>query len=295
MTVLTAIIPVAGLGTRVLPASKAIPKEMLPVVDKPAIQYVIEEAVNAGIKKIVLVTRSGKEAIENHFDRNFELEATLSQKGKIDILDSIRNTLPAGVQIISVRQDNPAGLGHAVLCAAPVLADEPFAVLLPDVLIEESEVLTDLQRMTLAFNELSHSQIMVEQVADDRVSSYGIVDCDGLSLKSGHSIELKDLIEKPDPATAPSNLAIVGRYILPYRIMTLLASTPPGAGGEIQLTDAIQSLVKEQPVDAYKMTGTSHDCGNKSGYLIANIAFGLKHPETAAALSAYISDKKTNK
>lgn len=294
MTVSTAIIPVAGLGTRVLPASKAIPKEMLPVVDKPAIQYVIEEAVSAGIKKIVLVTRSGKEAIENHFDHNLELETILEQKGKAEILDTVRNILPDDVQIVSVRQTSPAGLGHAVLSAAPVVSDEPFAVLLPDVLVEESEPTTDLERMIIAFNERGHSQIMVEQVPDERVSSYGIVDCDGDSLQPGHSITLNGMVEKPEPATAPSNLAIVGRYILPPRIMELLEKTAPGAGGEIQLTDAIESLVKEAPVQAYKMTGNSHDCGNKTGYLLANIAYGLKHPETACALRDYISAKKTS-
>jgi len=295
VTVSTAIIPVAGLGTRVLPASKAIPKEMLPVVDKPAIQYVIEEAVSAGIKKIILVTRSGKQAIEDHFDRNFELETILNQKGKTEILRSIKSILPDDVQLISVRQDSPAGLGHAVLSAAPVIADEPFAVLLPDVLVEDACAVTDLQHMILAFNERGHSQIMVEQVPDERVSSYGIVDCDGYSLEPGQSIELKGMVEKPAPATAPSNLAIVGRYILPSRIMTLLQETPPGAGGEIQLTDAIESLVKEAPVQAYKMTGNSHDCGNKAGYLLANIAYGLRHPETAAALGEYISAQKTSK
>ncbi|MCV6587963.1 MAG: UTP--glucose-1-phosphate uridylyltransferase GalU [Marinobacterium sp.] len=289
MTVTTAIIPVAGLGTRVLPASKSIPKEMLPVVDKPAIQYVVEEAVAAGITQIVLVTRSGKEAIENHFDRNFELEHILASKKKTALLDSIRNVVPEHVSITSVRQNSPAGLGHAVHCAASITGDRPFAVLLPDVLVQNQGGQNDLRQMIALYEKQQYAQIMVEAVPQDRVGSYGIVDCRGEIPASGQSVPLMAMVEKPAPDEAPSNLAITGRYILPGRVMTLLEDIQPGAGGEIQLTDAIQALTLESTVEAYQMQGASHDCGNKAGYLLANVSYGLVHPETAAELRDFLS------
>lgn len=285
----TVVIPVAGLGTRVLPASKAVPKEMLTVVDKPVIQHVVEEAVAAGFTRIVLVTRSGKSAIEDHFDRNAELEQVLEAKGKDKLLDAVRDILPTGVQVISVRQDEAKGLGHAVLCAAPLTGDEDFAVMLPDMLIDNDGARSDLQQMVNAYRSSGKGQIMVEAVPEDQVERYGIVDCGGERPTSGQGAKMKDVVEKPVLAEAPSNLAIVGRYILPARIMELLKSTPRGAGDEIQLTDAIKTLLHEGgELEAFTMAGDLYDCGNKAGLLLANMAMGLKHPETAADLKAFM-------
>ncbi|PSL12930.1 UDP-glucose pyrophosphorylase [Marinobacterium halophilum] len=284
------IIPVAGLGTRVLPASKAIPKEMLSVVDKPVIQHVVEEAAAAGFTQIILVTRSGKSALEDHFDRNAELEHVLESKGKSALLAAVRNTLPAGVQLISVRQDEAKGLGHAVLCAAQLIGDEDFAVMLPDMLIDGTSEACDLQNMVAAYHRNRTGQIMVEAVPEDQVERYGIVDCGSECPASGQSAAMTAVVEKPALADAPSNLAIVGRYILPARIMELLKNTPPGAGNEIQLTDAIEALLNEGgKLEAFTMAGDLYDCGNKAGLLQANIAFGLKHPETAAELQAFLA------
>ncbi|WP_417579138.1 UTP--glucose-1-phosphate uridylyltransferase GalU [Nitrincola sp.] len=282
------VIPVAGLGTRVLPASKAVPKEMLTVVDKPVIQHVVEEAIAAGFTEIILVTRSGKQAIEDHFDHHYELEAELSRKGKTALLESIRDILPPGVEVISVRQPKALGLGHAVLCAAPVVGDEDFAVMLPDMLIDNAGQQRDMSSMAAAWKASGLGQIMVEGVPEDQVQRYGIVDCAGVSVNPGQSADIRGMVEKPDAASAPSNLAIVGRYILPARIMTLLKDTQPGAGDEIQLTDALQTLLSESGLQAYSMAGKLFDCGNKAGLLQANVAFGLQHPETADALRAYI-------
>lgn len=279
-----AIIPVAGLGTRVLPASKAIPKEMLPIVDKPAIQYVVEEAVSAGIKQIILVTRSGKEAIENHFDSNYELESMLTKKGKKKILDEVTNMVPQDVEILSVRQDAPKGLGHAVLCARHISADEPFAVMLPDVLVFQRNNQTDLSRMVEQYQKTGAGQIMVEAVPDNMVHQYGIADCDNPSVAAYASSAIKKLVEKPKREEAPSNLAVVGRYILPGQTMQLLKNTPPGAGDEIQLTDALEELLKFEKLEAYRMGGLTFDCGNKLGYLLANLHAGLNHDETKAGL-----------
>ena len=285
------IIPVAGLGTRVLPASKAIPKEMMPVVDKPVIQYVVEEAVAAGIKDIILVTRSGKSAIEDHFDSHYELEAELARKNKTALLAAIQQIIPSDVSIIAVRQDQAKGLGHAVHCAAPLINDEPFAVILPDVLVNNAADNTnDLARMVTEFEATSVAQIMVGEVPAEKVQSYGIADCKGVQLVAGQSTAINGLVEKPMPEQAPSNLAVIGRYILPAQVMGLLADGKPGAGGEIQLTDAIDSLLNEQPVAAYKMTGETYDCGEKLGYVKANIAYGLQHIETATGLKAFIKN-----
>lgn len=282
------VIPVAGLGTRVLPASKAIPKEMLTVVDKPVIQHVVEEAVAAGFRQIILVTRSGKEAIEDHFDHHYELEAELARKGKTALLESIRDVLPADAEVISVRQPKALGLGHAVLCAAPVVGDDDFAVMLPDMLIDNQNTSRDMSNMVEAFKASGLGQIMVEGVPEDQVQRYGIVDCKGAKVNPGQSANITAMVEKPSPKEAPSNLAIVGRYILPASVMTLLKNTPPGAGDEIQLTDALQTLLSETGLQAYSMAGKLYDCGNKAGLLQANVAFGLQHPETADELRAFL-------
>jgi len=284
------IIPVAGLGTRVLPASKAIPKEMLTVVDKPVIQYVIEEAASAGFTQIILVTRSGKSAIEDHFDHNAELENVLSGKRKDELLRAVRGTLPTGVQLISVRQDKALGLGHAVLCAASLIhPEEDFAVMLPDMLIGSRTLHSDLERMVAEYKQHGCGQIMVQPVPDDQVERYGIVDCGDTPPRAGSGSRLYHLVEKPSRSDAPSNLAIVGRYILPGSIMQVLHDTPAGAGDEIQLTDAIKSWVESGgQLNAFTMTGDLYDCGNKSGLLQANIAFGLKHPETADDIEQFM-------
>jgi len=284
-----AVIPVAGLGTRVLPASKAIPKEMMPVVDKPVIQHVIEEAVAAGIKDIVLVTRSGKNAIEDHFDCHYELESSLEKKGKTAILDSVRNILPQDVSISSVRQHQALGLGHAVLCAAPIIGNDDFAVLLPDMLINcHDQEQADLSAMVENYTQSGCGQIMVEPVPMEIVDRYGVVDCSGVAITAGESANIARMVEKPPVDQAPSNLSINGRYILPARIMELLKDTKPGAGGEIQLTDAMAEYLNEGQLQAFHMRGKTYDCGNKTGYLEANVAYGLQHPETAESFKAFL-------
>jgi UTP--glucose-1-phosphate uridylyltransferase len=291
MTELTKmVIPVAGLGTRVLPASKVIPKEMLTVVDKPVIQYVIEEAVAAGFSEIILVTRPGKESIETHFESHAELEAALEKKNKTALLASVRDMLPDGVRLSTVFQLEPLGLGHAVLCAAELIGDDDFAVMLPDVLVFNpgGDAAQDLRGIVTAFKQNHAAQIMVEAVADDQVSSYGIVDCGGAEFHPGESHNIIAMVEKPPIDEAPSNQSIIGRYVLPARTLELLKDTKPGAGGEIQLTDAINALIAEMPVQATSMQGRTYDCGNKLGYLIANIKFGLEHPEIGADLAAWI-------
>ncbi|WP_151960578.1 UTP--glucose-1-phosphate uridylyltransferase GalU [Acinetobacter bereziniae] len=273
-----AILPVAGLGTRFLPASKSIPKEMVTVVDRPAIEYVIKEAVAAGIEQIILVTHSSKASIENYFDRNFELETTLENKKKIDLLKEITEILPSNVSVVSVRQPQPLGLGHAVLCAKSVVGDEDFAVLLPDVLVKENSAENDLARMIQRFNSSKASQIMVEAVPDHLVDQYGIVDVEA-SPEEGESVVMQGIVEKPAVGTAPSNLSVVGRYVLPAKIMQLLEQTPKGAGNEIQLTDAIAALQKIENVEAYRMKGQTFDCGSKIGYLKAVLHYGVEHPK----------------
>ena len=285
------IIPVAGLGTRVLPASKAIPKEMLPVVDKPVIQHVVEEAMRAGFRQIVLVTRSGKEAIENHFDAHYELEHMLLLKNKTALLNAVENTLPKGIEVISVRQPSAKGLGHAVLCAAHVVGNEDFAVMLPDMVIDDEGRPCDFAEMVNRYHATGLGQVMVEGVPAEHVDRYGIVDCGGVSLQEGMSAQIRGMVEKPKLDEAPSNQAIVGRYILPNRVMELLKATPPGAGGEIQLTDAMLELLSDEALEAFSMRGTIYDCGNKAGLLAANFAFGLKHPETSDSLKAFIHSK----
>ena len=273
-----AILPVAGLGTRFLPASKAIPKEMVTVVDRPAIEYVIKEAVAAGIEQIILVTHSSKASIENYFDRNFELETTLEQKKKFDLLKEITDILPASVSVVSVRQPQPLGLGHAVLCAKSIVGDDDFAVLLPDVLVKDSDTRNDLSLMIERYTKSNAAQIMVEAVPDSMVDQYGIVDV-AETPAEGESIIMQGIVEKPAIGTAPSNLSVVGRYVLPAKIMTLLEQTPKGAGNEIQLTDAIAMLQQSEPVEAYRMKGRTFDCGSKIGYLKAVLHYGVDHPK----------------
>jgi UTP--glucose-1-phosphate uridylyltransferase len=288
-----AVIPVAGLGTRMLPATKAIPKEMLPVVDKPLIQYVVSECVNAGIKEIILVTHASKNSIENHFDTSFELEATLEKRVKRQLLEAVQAIIPKDVTIMHVRQGVAKGLGHAVLCARPMVGDAPFAVVLPDVIIDEyscNPKKDNLADMVAKFNTSRVSQIMVEQVPNEDVSQYGIVDLEGLQLNPGDSGKIHGMVEKPDLEVAPSDLAVVGRYVLSGKIWDMLEATPPGAGDEIQLTDGIAALMKNEQVDAYYMKGKSHDCGSKLGYMMANVEYALRHPELADEFKAFLAN-----
>ena len=285
-----AVLPVAGLGTRLLPASKAIPKEMITVVDKPVVQYVVEEAVAAGITEIILVTHALKKSIEDHFDVHYELEAELERKGKTTLLNALRGIVPPGVRVVSVRQGRALGLGHAVLCARDVIGDDPFAVLLPDVLVDDSGLTggNDLSRMVLAWEQHQAAQIMVQQVPTSQFDQYGVVSLQGDAPDAGKSLPITGVVEKPKPEQAPSNLSVVGRYILPARIFELLAETAPGAGGEIQLTDAIAALIGEQSVEAYRMMGATYDCGSKIGYLEATLRYALCHPELGGPFSALL-------
>lgn len=287
MMIKKAILPVAGLGTRFLPASKSIPKEMVTVVDRPAIEYVVKEAVAAGIEQIILVTHASKASIENYFDHNFELETTLEHKKKFDLLKEITEILPQHVSVISVRQPQPLGLGHAVLCAQSVIGNDAFAVLLPDVLVKDKDEKNDLSLMIQRFNQHHAAQIMVEAVPDHLVDQYGIVDV-ATSPNEGESIVMQGIVEKPAIGTAPSNLSVVGRYVLPAKIMQLLANTPKGAGNEIQLTDAIAALQKTEAVEAYRMKGQTFDCGSKLGYLNAVLHYGIEHPKLGEEFKALI-------
>ncbi|WP_049721666.1 UTP--glucose-1-phosphate uridylyltransferase GalU [Gilvimarinus polysaccharolyticus] len=291
MQVKKAVIPVAGLGTRMLPATKAIPKEMLPVVDKPLIQYVVDEAAAAGIKEIVLVTHASKNSIENHFDTSFELEAQLEARLKRSLLEQVKSITPPGLTVISVRQSEAKGLGHAILCAKAVIGDEPFAVLLPDVLVDSYECdprRDNLAGMVRRFDETGASQILVEGVPWEWVHKYGVVDCGGADIGAGNSHKINAMVEKPPLDQAPSNLAIVGRYILSAATWDLLERTQPGAGGEIQLTDALDKLLEREQVEAYELIGRSHDCGSKTGYAIANIAYATRNKEVGEGVKEYI-------
>ncbi|MDO7483961.1 UTP--glucose-1-phosphate uridylyltransferase GalU [Acinetobacter pittii] len=272
-----AVLPVAGLGTRFLPASKSIPKEMVTVVDRPAIEYVVREAVEAGIEQIIFVTHSAKVAIEDYFDHDFELETILKQKQKFDLIKEITDILPPHVSIVSVRQPQPLGLGHAVLCAKSVIGNDDFAVLLPDVLVKDNSEKNDLSQMISRYAESQAAQIMVEAVPDQLVDQYGIVDVAEIP-KIGESIAIRGIVEKPVIGEAPSNLSVVGRYILPAKIMQLLESIPKGTSNEIQLTDAIARLQQTDLVEAYRMQGHTFDCGSKLGYLKAVLHYGIEHP-----------------
>ncbi len=278
-----AVFPVAGLGTRFLPATKASPKEMLPIVDKPLIQYAVEEAVAAGVTDMIFVTGRSKRAIEDHFDKAYELEAELERKNKTEMLDFVRNLLPKNINCIYIRQAEPLGLGHAVLCAKPVVGDEPFAVLLADDLLDGNPPV--LKQMVDTYDYYRCSVLGVQDVPRSDTRSYGIVD----ARKVAERIEqVSAIVEKPKPEEAPSTLAVVGRYILTPRIFHHLESVKPGAGGEIQLTDGIASLLSEEQVLAYRYDGQRYDCGSKLGYLQATVVFGQRHPEIGAAFSQYL-------
>ncbi len=270
-----AVFPVAGLGTRFLPATKASPKEMLPIVDKPLIQYAVEEAVAAGIDTMIFVTGRNKMAIPNHFDKAYELECELEAKGKQETLDIIKNIIPPHVSCVFIRQSEALGLGHAVLCAKPVVGDEPFAVILADDLIEDAERGCIAQMVNL-YNEKQCSILGVERVDPSETDKYGIVKT---SESSESSAKIDVIVEKPKPDVAPSNLAVVGRYILSSAIFAKIEQTGKGAGGEIQLTDAIADLLNDETVLAYEFEGTRYDCGSKLGFLIATVEHGLLHSE----------------
>jgi UTP--glucose-1-phosphate uridylyltransferase len=283
-TIRKAIFPVAGLGTRFLPATKANPKEMLPIIDKPLIQYAVEEAVAAGITDLIFVTNSSKRAIEDHFDSNYELESRLEEKGKYLLLSIVRQILPPGVNCVYIRQPQPRGLGHAVLCAKPVIGDEPFAVLLADDLIDDG-ARGCLGHMSDMYANVQSSIVAVQEVSPLETEKYGII---GLAPDTTSLTRITQVVEKPIPATAPSCLAAVGRYILTPRIFHWLENIDPGAGGEFQLTDAISCLLQEQPAYAYRLQGTRYDCGNKLGYLQATIKYALRHPEIGEEFKVYL-------
>ena len=276
-----AVFPVAGRGTRFLPATKASPKEMLPIVDKPLIQYAVEEAISAGATKLIFVTGSSKRAIEDHFDSDPELERALTDSGKDELLNSIRNIVPAGVSCIYIRQGEPLGLGHAVLCARPAVGDEPFFVHLADDLIAGEP--SCLAQMADEHQKHGGSVIAVETVPAADTSSYGIV-----AVDDSDNNRITSIVEKPAPDKAPSNSAVVGRYLLPPEIFDKLETTGRGAGGEIQLTDAIADLLDESPVYAYSFTGDRYDCGSKLGYLQATVAYGLSHDEVGAGFREHL-------
>jgi UTP--glucose-1-phosphate uridylyltransferase len=285
-TINTVIFPVAGLGTRFLPATKVVPKEMLPIVDTPLIQYAVEEAIAAGARKLVFVTGRTKNVIADHFDMAYELETELEKRGKQELLALIQNIIPPGVECLYVRQRAALGLGHAVLCARPLVSEESFGVILPDDLIdnETDPVMSQLARH---HGQTGASVISVEEVPMDRTSSYGVVDID---LFEGRSGRMKGVVEKPEPADAPSNLAIVGRYILDSRIFQILEDTGPDHRGEIQLTDAIAKLLTEQAVDAYKFEGRHFDCGSKLGFLQATVIYGRRHEQLGPAFSSWLAE-----
>jgi len=278
-----AVFPVAGMGTRFLPATKASPKEMLPIVDKPLIQYAVEEAVAAGMTEMIFITGRGKRAIEDHFDKAVELEAELENRGQKQLLKAVQGILPRHISCTYVRQSQALGLGHAVLCAMPVVGDAPFAVVLADDLIDGTPPV--LKQMAAAFARRERSVIAVQEVERKETRRYGIVKIEPRS-KSPHRIS--GIVEKPDPAAAPSTLGVVGRYILTPRVFHHLQRVRQGAGGEIQLTDAIAALLAEEDVFAFEFQGTRYDCGTKLGYLQANLQFALKHPEIGADFSKYL-------
>lgn len=282
-----AVFPVAGLGTRFLPATKASPKEMLPIVDKPLIQYAVEEAVAAGITDMIFVTGRSKRAIEDHFDKSVELEMELERKQKSEMLALVRNILPKNVNCIYIRQAEPLGLGHAVLCAKPVVGDEPFAVLLADDLLDGDPPV--LKQMVSAYEKHGCSLLGVQDVPRSETRSYGIVATKPLTERIE---QVSAIVEKPKPEEAPSTLAVVGRYVLTPRLFYYLEHGKPGAGGEIQLTDAIAALLAEEQVLAYRYNGTRYDCGSKLGYLQATVVFGQRHPEVGVAFRQYLNQQK---
>lgn len=282
-----AVFPVAGMGTRFLPATKANPKEMMPVVDKPLIQYAVEEAIAAGITELIFVTSSSKRAIEDHFDSHYELETKLREQSKEELLDIVRNVLPQGVSCIYIRQPEALGLGHAILCAKNVVGNEPFAILLADDLIDAAPNIPCLKQMTEEFIEVQASIIGVETILPKDTEKYGVIKTDKDFQNFG---KITQIIEKPKAAEAPSTLGVVGRYILTPRIFKELEKVTPGRHGEIQLTDAISSLLEFEYVYALKFAGKRYDCGNKLGYLQAIVNFGLKHPEISEEFRNYLNE-----
>ncbi|MEP7183259.1 MAG: UTP--glucose-1-phosphate uridylyltransferase GalU [Betaproteobacteria bacterium] len=284
-----AVFPVAGFGTRFLPATKASPKEMLPVVDKPLIQYAVEEAAAAGITDMIFITGRNKRAIEDHFDKAYELETELALRNKSALLESVQAATPQGINCIYIRQSEALGLGHAVLCAAPVVGDEPFAVILADDLID-ADVPVMRQMVDIATRE-DASTIGVMEVPADDVGSWGIVETSNAATSDARVVAIARIVEKPAPGTTTSTLAVVGRYVLSPRIFHHLRTMPPGAGGEIQLTDGIASLLTEERVVAYRFHGRRYDCGRKLGYLEATVDFGLKHPEAGAGFARFLAER----
>ena len=283
MRVRKAVFPVAGLGTRFLPATKAMPKEMLPVVDKPLIQYAVEEALKAGIQDIIFVTGKGKQSIEDHFDHDCELEHTLMARDKVTLLHEITNIIPESGTIVYTRQNEPLGLGHAIWCARHVVGNEPFAVLLADDLIKSPK--PALGQMIEQFNELQSSMVCVEEVDRQATANYGILDADP---PINRLTKIRGLVEKPDPDKAPSNLAIIGRYILTPEIFDILENKETGAGGEIQITDAMARLLKTQSIYGFSYEGTRFDCGTKAGFQMANLSFAMDRPDMRKQLLPFI-------
>jgi UTP--glucose-1-phosphate uridylyltransferase len=278
-----AVFPVAGFGSRFLPVTKASPKEMLPIVDKPLIQYAVEEAAAAGITEMIFVTGRNKRAIEDHFDKAYELETELEKKNKNVLLDMVRSVLPEGVRCIYIRQAEPLGLGHAVLCAQPVVGEEPFAVILADDLMDSKP--PAMARMAEVFARDGASLLGVEEVPRDQTQSYGIVTIDRMQ---GDLARIHSIVEKPKPADAPSNLAVIGRYVLTPKIFDKLEQTQRGAGGEIQLTDAIEALMKEQSVYTYEFEGTRYDAGTTMGWLQATVELALQRPDLAGGVREHL-------
>lgn len=283
MRVKKAVFPVAGLGTRFLPATKAMPKEMLPVVDKPLIQYAVEEALASGIEQIIFVTGSGKSALENHFDSAYALEDTLRKRGKDKLLESIKSLVPSSGSIIYTRQSEPLGLGHAIWCARDVVGDEPFAVLLADDLVQSKKPV--LKQMMEKFDRFRATMVATMEVPWEETNRYGILA--GETVDEG-IIRVSTMVEKPEPENAPSNRAAIGRYIFTPKIFEYLEKKELGAGGEIQVTDAMAALLSEQPVFGVDFEGTRFDCGDKVGFQLANVAFALEHPEIRDGLKAYL-------
>lgn len=282
-----AVFPVAGMGTRFLPATKANPKEMLPVVDKPLIQYAAEEAVAAGITELIFITGRTKRSITDHFDKAYELETELEKQGKTEKLEVVRNIVPKNVTCIYIRQAEPLGLGHAVLCAKPVIGDAPFAVILPDDLIDDG-ARGAIKQMVDKYQQQDSSIIAVQNVPREDTSKYGIVESEAVTDKT--LFEISSIVEKPDPVSAPSTLGVVGRYVLSPEIFNCLEKTPRGAGNEIQLTDAISLLLSKESVFAYEFEGTRYDCGSKLGYMQASIQYALKDSDIKNEFNSYLKE-----
>ena len=274
MRIKKAVFPIAGLGTRFLPATKAMPKEMLPVVDKPIIQYAVEEALASNIEQIIFITGSGKGALEDHFDTNLQLETILKEREKHDLLQAVQSLVPSSCNIVYTRQHKPLGLGHAIWCARDIVGDEPFAVLLADDLIKSKVPV--LKQMIKEFDRLRASMMAVIEVPKEETSRYGIIEAE---QAFNGTVQIKSMVEKPEPRDAPSNLAVIGRYILTPRIFKHLGKSKKGAGNEIQLTDAMVDLLTEQPIFGFRFEGDRFDCGDKAGFQLANIAFAMERPE----------------